>query len=176
MEYTMKTLVGRRNLTELRHWFEQSWEPWSGPVHTWRCKKCQKEFKTEYIWNLYQHFDNSHVGDLTVETPPRDLKVVDVINTPEHDHDCLRCKYLGHVVIGNERQDLWFCSSSSIPTLIARWGSEGSQYSSGLTFGVSDFAYHDYNAPLAQALMRAVALGLISMDNRWVKDDLVRFK
>lgn len=44
---------------------------------------------------------------------------------PEYKHDCSKCTFLGKF----EEYDLYYCDKS-LPTLIARYGDEGPQYSS----------------------------------------------
>lgn len=49
-----------------------------------------------------------------------------------HKHDCDRCRYLGT----SNLHDLYFCEKQIVgPTIIARWGSDGPEYTSGLEFG-----------------------------------------
>jgi len=49
---------------------------------------------------------------------------------PKFKHDCSACTFLGHF---NEN-DLYHCTQSVSPTVIARYGDNGSAYSSGLVF------------------------------------------
>ena len=51
------------------------------------------------------------------------------METPEFEHDCDHCKFLGHY----DRADLYFCGKSR-PTLIARWSDDGPDYISGMSF------------------------------------------
>ncbi len=46
----------------------------------------------------------------------------------EHDSDC--CTYLGQFA----KHDLYYCPQGNIPTVIARFGSDGWQYCSGMAF------------------------------------------
>lgn len=46
---------------------------------------------------------------------------------PQHAHDCDGCTYLGRY----KESDLYVCGCD---TVIARWGSEGYKYQSGLPF------------------------------------------
>ena len=51
--------------------------------------------------------------------------------TPTWTHDCERCHFLGHTIGGGRRTDLYVCDrpgSNLPPTLIARFGDEGSHY------------------------------------------------
>jgi len=50
---------------------------------------------------------------------------------PNHTHDCDKCIYLGET--GTPKPtDLYYCEQGGFPTLIARYSSEPSDYSSGL--------------------------------------------
>lgn len=75
--------------------------------------------------------------------------------TPErwglYTHDCDRCVPLGSCTIRQQIFDLYFCSKS-ISTVIARYGSEGSEYISGFGMPV---------APIIEAERRARGRGLI---------------
>jgi len=52
---------------------------------------------------------------------------------PNFKHDCDRCVFLGEVVAGGKLADLYFCGQSGgLPTVIARYSDEGSDYASGL--------------------------------------------
>lgn len=53
---------------------------------------------------------------------------------PQHKHDCDTCKFLG--VYGEF--DLYYCPNGG-PTIIARFGSLGPDYTSGLSFGERNF-------------------------------------
>lgn len=47
---------------------------------------------------------------------------------PRYTHDCEKCMYLGNF----EKYDLYWCMQGvNIPTVIARYGDEGSEYTSG---------------------------------------------
>lgn len=62
-------------------------------------------------------------------------KKVGGVEAPLHTHDCDRCVFLGTY----ERHDLYYCGSQRIgsTTVIARWGSDGSEYSSGIEIAVA---------------------------------------
>lgn len=45
-----------------------------------------------------------------------------------YKHDCETCKFLGHY---NE-YDLYYCSQTGLPTVIARYGDDGPEYTSGM--------------------------------------------
>lgn len=51
-------------------------------------------------------------------------------STPVYTHDCDRCQFLGHF----DGADLYFCEQNpSIgPTVLARYGNAGHQYTSGI--------------------------------------------
>jgi hypothetical protein len=49
---------------------------------------------------------------------------------PRYTHDCPRCAFLGCWA----EYDLYFCSGAGMPTVIARYGNNGSDYSSGIGF------------------------------------------
>lgn len=78
--------------------------------------------------------------------------------TPRYDHDCQECRFLGGYVWLANRFDLYVCGQHvfQYPTLIARWGSEGPDYTSSLAQAVREYV-HDVSHPLAQALLLAVA-------------------
>lgn len=67
-----------------------------------------------------------------------------------YQHDCSRCSFLGQ----HEGHDLYFCEQGGLlPTVIARYGSDGPDYTSGLGW---------FNIPaLVEAERRAKALGFI---------------
>lgn len=52
---------------------------------------------------------------------------------PKYEHDCTRCTFLGHSTDGYA--DLYHCAEPHTgPTVVARYGSLGHQYASGLVF------------------------------------------
>ena len=59
------------------------------------------------------------------------------IPDPIYKHDCDVCIYLGSYQLYLD-YDLYLCEASK--TVIARWGSEGHQYDSGLALITHDFA------------------------------------
>lgn len=66
-----------------------------------------------------------------------------------HEHDCSKCYPLGEFGIA----DLYFCEQGgNFPTVIARYSSEGSDYSSGLPSILPD---------LQEAERRAKIVGLL---------------
>ena len=65
-------------------------------------------------------------------------------------NDCADCVFLGT----SGAHDLYFCTQHGWPTVLARYGSKGAEYTSGL-------ALADYVPVLAEARSRAVAAGLL---------------
>lgn len=86
--------------------------------------------------------------------------------TPQFEHDCPTCVLLGQ----NDTHDFYF-HSGRLETVIARFGSEGPDYESGLVAARSIRGNLDFYAPLAQALTLAEKQGfvtrlpVISIDN-----------
>lgn len=72
---------------------------------------------------------------------------------PRYQHDCEKCKALGKFA----EYDLYFCETDlgSHPTVIARYGDEGHEYTSGLLFA-------DFDPAIAEAKKRAIANGYLS--------------
>ncbi len=71
--------------------------------------------------------------------------------SPKFEHDCDLCTFLGEY----QRHDLYFCDKCTAgPTLIARYGSEGKQYTSGLELAAVD-------PLLAEARRRAIERGFL---------------
>ena len=56
------------------------------------------------------------------------------LDKPQFKHDCNDCKFLGqYTTPGWVKCDLYFCPQGGrIPTVIARYSDEGSDYNSGL--------------------------------------------
>ena len=59
------------------------------------------------------------------------------IPDPIYKHDCNICIYLGSCRLSID-YDLYLCEAGK--TLVARWGSEGNQYDSGLALIPHNFA------------------------------------
>jgi hypothetical protein len=84
-----------------------------------------------------------------------------VDSVPHYTHDCGMCVYLGSILSDTrfsdtpQIADLYFCPQVGWPTVIARWSSEGGDYSSGL------FAAGDPNTPLGFAKVLAIKAGLL---------------
>lgn len=60
------------------------------------------------------------------------------MNKPQHTHDCDRCQYLG----SENDLDFYFCESSILGTIIARYGSDGPDYSSSDVASVERMLAH----------------------------------
>lgn len=58
----------------------------------------------------------------------RATKTGDGSTERRYKHDCETCAFLGHY---NE-YDLYYCSQGGTPTVIARYGDEGPEYTSGM--------------------------------------------
>ncbi len=85
---------------------------------------------------------------------------------PHFTHDCSQCVFLGSHEMGAEKFDLYYCDQSGrIATVIARFGNEGSEYSSGMDFGVaSEKEAADWEnriKVLREAYRRAILVSLI---------------
>lgn len=73
---------------------------------------------------------------------------------PIYQHDCEACIYLGPFDEGSQYVDLYYCHTG--PTVISRWGDEGSYDSCGLAF-----AELQISPALAEAKARAEMLGFL---------------
>ena len=78
------------------------------------------------------------------------------IPDPIYKHDCDICIYLGSFQL-YQGYDLYLCKASK--TLVARWGSKGHQYDSGLAIIPHDFV-------IAVAARRALAY-YMGFSNYW---------
>jgi hypothetical protein len=79
------------------------------------------------------------------------------MNKPQFIHDCNNCTFLG----ADQEHDFYYCGKT-IPTVIARFGSDGADYVSGLHQALqleNDKSYFDY--PLVKALKLARKKNLI---------------
>ena len=76
------------------------------------------------------------------------------MSEPRHKHDCDQCDYLGQY----EGADLYFCGKS-LPTVIARYSDEPSDYTSGL-----EIAKTGLNSALWAAYQEALKRGFIKED------------
>ena len=77
---------------------------------------------------------------------------------PRYKHDCEECYFLGTILSNNSDHDLYCCvKKGPFKTVIARYGSDGPDYESGLLV-----ALQGQNVRLEEALRRAIDLKLIS--------------
>ena len=53
---------------------------------------------------------------------------------PKFEHDCGKCVFIGHIA----GRDIYTCPQSGIPTIVARVGDDGPDYTSGdrIRFGI----------------------------------------
>ncbi len=94
-----------------------------------------------YLMQLQIDKEKAQKAQVEAQYPPR-----------RYQHDCTACVYLGHF----EEYDLYVCPQGGIPTVIARFSSEGPDYQSGLDAGKSGLLPF-----LAEAYSRAVSNGLL---------------
>jgi len=80
------------------------------------------------------------------------------MKNPKFLHDCSCCTFLGH----ENDHDLYFCEQApwGFPTVIARYGSEGPEYESGLNGAKAQINAGYSDEPLARALLLAEAQDL----------------
>jgi hypothetical protein len=89
---------------------------------------------------------------------------------PRFEHDCESCVFLGRYTrpvadgTGNRRHpprdhDLYYCAGAHDPTVIARYGSDGPEYASGMEIARA-FLTDQPDSELSEALRRAQARGL----------------
>ena len=82
---------------------------------------------------------------------------------PQYQHNCEACVFLGRYTDSDQQRDfdLYVCPQGGIPTVIARFGNDGPEYSSGLPFALEQVLGqidgNSYTRALAEALRRAVA-------------------
>lgn len=76
---------------------------------------------------------------------------------PRFTHDCSCCTFLGRHNSRGEDWDL-YVHTTGHPTVLARWGCEGPEYTSGLEGSYSQ------TSPLTEARIRAQKLGLLQYD------------
>lgn len=86
------------------------------------------------------------------------------IDTPVYDHDCSACVFLGGYRINGARYDVYFCGTQLLggSTVVARWGSDGPDYTSSLHTARILKRDGDLSDPLVVALDRAVLRGLLA--------------
>lgn len=79
--------------------------------------------------------------------------------TPLYEHDCDLCTYLGRFEGPNYgKVDLYVHLGGFMPTVIARWGSDGPNYASGFDFSFGGIE------ELTEARKRTEAAGLLEYD------------
>lgn len=72
--------------------------------------------------------------------------------TPNWQHDCKQCTFLGTLHEGRDWWDFYYCRQHGIPTVIARFGDDGPEYMSGMNME---------SWPLKVAQMLAAKNGLV---------------
>jgi len=72
---------------------------------------------------------------------------------PRYQHDCDACVFLGE----HKKYDLYFCGGDW-PTVIARYSSDGPDYTSGI-------AFKDHVEPIGEAFNRACERGLLKRED-----------
>lgn len=81
---------------------------------------------------------------------------------PRYKHDCKACVYVGQY----QEYDLYACPQYSLPTIIARYSSEGSHYLSA-DVSVALLAQSEGGEALRLGLRKAVDRGLVEVKMRW---------
>ena len=79
--------------------------------------------------------------------------------TPQFEHDCECCVFLGHARHGDQKADLYFHKGAFETSVVARFSSDGPDYTSGLLFAIRGL-----NVMLEAALFRALMDGLITRE------------
>ena len=93
----------------------------------------------------------SRFGALNLSPAAIVLAMLPTSDTPRFQHDCDVCQFLGHY----RDHDLYFCDATpAVPTVRARYGSDGMQYTSGLQLA-------EFDPHLTEARERAIARGLL---------------
>lgn len=138
------------------HWLWGS--DWSTLL--WSCcptKNAIQKSNDEFVKNgdnhlgFYYKFYKTH-EDMLLDNPNLDdvFKIKAPNDMQRYVHDCDECKFVGVY----KEHDLYFCKNE--PTVIARYGNEGYEYSSGLVF-----AEKDGSKPLYEAKKNAIRLNLL---------------
>ena len=84
---------------------------------------------TEFTAKVLQR-DSAH--QLVVDVEPKNFIPGYVKPSGYHVHDCDKCTPLGSYASAGSTYDLYYCAKSSVPTVVARYGNEGPDYTSGL--------------------------------------------
>ena len=80
-------------------------------------------------------------------------------------HDCERCTYLGPFQHDGTKYDLYHCMEcDKWPTVVARYGDDGPEYTSGM-----EFAERGLTPSLVEAMKRAEMIGLETRKNSVVE-------
>jgi len=126
----------------------------NGQVFGWMAK-CGDDSHYLTIWKNKQIVCQEDVAGIEEITPSFVSLFIkrSYFEPQRYTHDCDKCYYLGHY----EKYDLYYCSKSTIPSVIARYGNEGWNYASGMIF-----AHKDISIPLYEAKQRAIAFKLYS--------------
>lgn len=93
--------------------------------------------------------------------------------TPQFEHDCYKCVFLGRYTAkgddgfdrASKEYDLYVCDTSTLPTVIARYGNDGPEYLSGIP-GVPS------SPPLMEAARRAIR-GFIQLHREKEEQELL---
>ena len=66
---------------------------------------------------------------------------------PIFKHDCNQCVFLANFIDTQNKYDLYFCKQGGIlPTVIARYGNDGPEYTSGLNIPLRPLIHAQYLA------------------------------
>jgi len=78
---------------------------------------------------------------------------LEVILTPQFEHDCDNCKFLGTYEInwGYKNYDLYVCITGSNTNFVARYGNDGWEY---MACGIKRLDGYDVKHPLREAERR----------------------
>jgi len=80
---------------------------------------------------------------------------------PMYHHDCDHCTFLGQYEWRQHTFDLYHCiQGGGLPTVIARFSSDGPDYESGISGAKYYRAQGEHDRPTAVALQRAMDLDL----------------
>jgi hypothetical protein len=81
---------------------------------------------------------------------------------PHWVHDCLHCRFLETFKNHGGIYDLYYSNrcNSGFPTIIARYGNQGGDYLSGMSFGRQEYRMGRTNRPLARAYELVLNHGL----------------
>jgi hypothetical protein len=80
---------------------------------------------------------------------------------PNHIHDCKCCQFIGGIQHNDKPVDLYYHSGSIESTVIARYSSNGPDYSSGLEFAINAMKRKDFEHPLYKALRLGIEREII---------------